>query len=409
MLSRRQVITGAAGLAAGSALAGCTNAAGAAGTKWGEPGSSIGPMPSAPPVEVTFAPVADSKDVAPGEPIVVTAAGGTLQAVTVTAGNASVAGAVDTDQHTWRSTGDLAYGQTYTITVSVTNAAGASVQKTSTFSTLKPAQTTSVTFQANALTALKSGGTYGVGQIPIVRFSRVVADRAAAEKAVNIQTSPPVEGKFYWLDKQTLHWRPEKYFAAGSKITIGVKIFGVNLGNNVYGAANASTSYNIGVARIAIVDSVAHQVTVFQDGQQIRAFPCSTGKNAQVKAADGHTINYNTNSGPHVVLEKVQTVRMTSASYGLTDKKDPNFYDENVELCTRISYSGEYCHAAPWNGNIGRANTSHGCVNLRDADAKWVFDTFTVGDIVDVRGTPVTLSIGNGLGDWAVPWAQYGH
>jgi lipoprotein-anchoring transpeptidase ErfK/SrfK len=100
---------------------------------------------------------------------------------------------------------------------------------------------------------------------------------------------------------------------------------------------------------------------------------------------------------------------MSSASYGVTDKKDPNFYEEDVQLCTRISYSGEYCHAAPWNGNIGHANTSHGCVNLHDADAKWVFDTFAVGDIVDVRGTPVTLAVSNGLGDWAVPWAQYGH
>ena len=409
MLSRRQVITGAAGLAAGSALAGCGNGTGGAGTRWAEPGSSIGPMPSEPAVEVTFTPAADTKDVVPGSQIVVTAVLGTLQSVTVTAGKATVAGALDTDQRTWRSTGDLAYGQTYTITASVADATGAAVQKTSTFSTLKPAQTASVTFQANALSALKAGGTYGIGQIPIVRFSRAVGDRAAAEKAVTIKTTPAVKGKFFWLDKQTLHWRPEKFFAAGSKISIEVQVLGVNLGNNVYGAANVSTSYKIGPARIAVVDSVTHQVTVSIDGQQVRAFPCSTGKNQQIKAPDGHIINYNTNSGPHVVLEKVQTVRMTSASYGVTDKNDPNYYDEDVQLCTRISYSGEYCHAAPWNSNIGRANTSHGCVNLRDADAKWMFDTFAVGDIVDVRGTPVNLSVGNGLGDWAVPWAQYGH
>ncbi len=403
MLSRRQVITGAAGVAAGSAMAGCTNAAGAApGTRW------AAPSPSVPPVAVTFAPAAETKDVSPAEPIVVTAAGGTLQSVTVTAGNATVAGALDTDQRTWRSTGDLAYGQTYTITASVTNATGATSQQTSTFSTLKPGSTASVTFQANALTALKSGGTYGIGQLPIMRFSRPVADRGAAERAISIQVSPSVEGKFFWLDKQTLHWRSEKFFASGSKISIRVKMLGVNLGNNIYGAGNAGIDYNIGPARIAVVDSQTHQVAVFIDGQQVRSFPCSTGKNSTTKAADGHTINFNTNSGPHVVLEKVPTVRMTSASYGVTDKKDPNFYDEDVQLCVRISYSGEYTHAAPWNGNIGRANTSHGCVNLHDVDAKWMFDTFGVGDIVDVRGTPVTLNIGNGLGDWAIPWAQYG-
>jgi len=403
MLSRRQVITGVVGVTAGSAVAGCTGDGGTPAAHWAKP------SPSIPPVALTFAPAAETKDASPAEQVVVTASGGTLQSVTVTAGNASIAGALDTDQHTWRSTGDLAYGQTYTITVSAADPTGRTSQQTSTFSTLKPGSTAGVAFQANALAALRSGGTYGVGQLPIVRFSRAVADRGAAERAVTIETSPAVQGKFYWLDKQTLHWRPEKFFASGSKISIKVKGLGVNLGNNVYGAGNASIDYNIGPARIAVVDSVTHQVAVYINGQQVRSFPCSTGKNATTQAADGHTINFNTNSGPHVVLEKVQTVRMTSASYGVTDKNDPNFYDEDVQLCVRISYSGEYTHSAPWNGNIGRANTSHGCVNLHEVDAKWMFDNFGIGDVVDVRGTPVTLAIGNGLGDWAVPWAQYGH
>ena len=409
MLSRRQVVTGVVGVAAGSAVAGCTNAAGAnPAARWAEPGSSIGPTPSRPPVTVTFAPAAAATGVVPGQPVVVTADGGTLQSVTVTAGKSTLAGALDTDQRTWRSTGDLAYGQTYTITAVLADPSGTTAPQTSTFTTLKPGSTAGVTFQANALNALKNGGTYGVGQFPIIHFSRSVNDRAAAEKAVVIETSPPVEGKFFWLDKQTVHWRPEKYFASGSRISVTVKALGVNLGNNVYGAGNSSTSYTIGPSRLMIVDSQTHQATVYQDGQVIRTMPCSTGKNATTKAADGHTVNYNTNSGPHVVLEKVQTVTMSSASYGIIDPKDPNYYKEDVQLCTRISYSGEYCHAAPWNGQIGRANISHGCVNLRTADAQWVFDTFQVGDIVDVRGTPVTLSIGNGLGDWAVPWAQYG-
>jgi lipoprotein-anchoring transpeptidase ErfK/SrfK len=405
MLSRRQVITGAVGVAAGSVVAGCTSVPS---TRWGTPGSSVGPSSSGGSVALTFAPEADAKDVSPADPIVVTAAGGTLKSVSVTAGSTTVAGALDTDQRTWRSTGNLAYGQTYTITVSVADPSGATSQQTSTFSTLKPATTTSVAFQANALTGLKDGGTYGIGQIAIIRWSRPVADRAAAQKAVQVETTPPVDGKFFWLDKQTLHWRPEHFFASGTKVTVTVKALGVHLGNNAYGAGNASTSYTIGPARIAVVDSVTHQVTVTVDGQVVRTMPCSTGKNATTKAADGHTVNYNTNSGPHVVLNKQQTVHMTSASYGITDPNDPNYYAEDVQLCTRISYSGEFCHAAPWNHNIGRANTSHGCVNLHDVDAKWVFDTFNIGDIVDVRGTPVRLAIGNGLGDWAVPYEQYG-
>src|SRR2546430_60592 len=133
----------------------------------------------------------NAKTVPPVERMVVTApGGGPLKSVTVTAGNTTVAGTLDTDQRTWRSTADLAYGQTYTVTVAVADPSGATSQKTSTFTTLKPASTISMAFQANALTGLKSGGTYGIGQIPIVRFSRGVADKAAAEKAVVIETTP---------------------------------------------------------------------------------------------------------------------------------------------------------------------------------------------------------------------------
>src|SRR5207248_7297647 len=117
--SRRQVITGAVGVAAGSLAAGCTSAAGAhPSARWAEPGSTFTPggTPSAAPVTVTFTPAADTANVLPTDPVVVSATGGTLKAVTVTAGGTTVAGNLDADQHTWRSTGARAYGQTYTVT-----------------------------------------------------------------------------------------------------------------------------------------------------------------------------------------------------------------------------------------------------------------------------------------------------
>ena len=79
-----------------------------------------------------------------------------------------------------------------------------------------------------------------------------------------------------------------------------------------------------------------------------------------------------------------------------------------IEYCTRISYSGEFLHAAPWNRSLGRANKSHGCVNLSTADAKWVYENFIVGDVVDVKNSPRTLQIWNGLGDWTVSYDRYG-
>ncbi len=413
MASRRQVITGALGAAAGSALAGCTSAAGVhPQARWGEPGSTYTPggVPSTVhPVTVTFTPAAAASNVSPTDPVVVSAAGGTLKAVTVAAGGATVAGALGTDQHTWRSTGALAYGQTYTITATVADASGATADKTSTFSTVKPSTTTSVAFQANSLAVLRSGGTYGVGQVVVVRFNRSVADKAAAQKAVVVEASPSVEGRFFWLDKQTLHFRPEKYWAAGSRIAVKVNLLGVHLGNGNYGAGNDSISYNIGDSRVAVVDTSSYRMQVYINGQQVKDFPISAGKGGTTKASDGSTIDFSTRSGPHVVLERDQAVHMTSASYGITNPKDPNYYAEDISLCLRISYSGEYCHAAGWNiPDHGVRNVSHGCVNMNPEHAQWLYNTFTIGDVVEVRNSPVPLPVWDGLGDWAVPFGQYG-
>ena len=317
-----------------------------------------GGVPTVVPVNVTFTPAADAGNVSPTDRVVVSATGGTIRSVTVAAGGASVAGALETDQHTWRSTGQLAYRQTYTITATVADATGATADKTSTFSTIKPASTTSVAFQANALAMLKEGGSYGVGQVVVVRFGRPVADKAAAQKAVVVDASPNVDGRYFWLDKQTLHFRPEKYWAAGSKITVKANLLGVHLGNGAY---------------------------------------------------DGSTIDFWTHTGVHVVLERDQTVHMTSASYGIKDPKDPNYYAEDVSLCLRISYGGEYCHAAGWNvPDHGVRNVSHGCVNMNPEHAQWLYNTFTIGDVVEVTNTPVQLPVGDGIGDWNVRWSQYG-
>jgi lipoprotein-anchoring transpeptidase ErfK/SrfK len=412
MISRRKAIVGAAGVAgaaAGAALAGCGG-----GTPrtagWRAAGAPISPSPSpsAAPVSFTVTPAADSTDVSPGSQVVVAVAGGTLQTVSVAAGGKAVAGAMDTDGHTWRSTDPLSYGLTYTVTASLADRAGTTLQKTSSFTTLKPASTASITFQANAMQILKTGGTYGVGQPAIVRFSRAVTDKAAAEKAIVVQTSPAVDGKFFWLDKQTVHWRPAQYWAKGTTVKVSVNALGVNLGGGVYGAANASTNFTIGRSLIAYADNNSHYTQVFIDGVMVRNMACSMGKGGYTNTSDGTQIHFWTQDGVHVVLEKDKTVNMTSSSYGITNKSDPNYYDEDVQLCTRISYSGEYLHAAPWNmADHGVRNSSHGCINLSPADAQWVYDTFLLGDVVVVKNSPKPLPVWDGLGDWQVGYDQY--
>jgi lipoprotein-anchoring transpeptidase ErfK/SrfK len=407
MIQRRSVIIGALGIAAAAAAAGCSShrADGPGSSGWIEPVADT-EQPAAP-VRLNVTPARGATGVSPVKPVVVTAEQGTLQSVTVTAGKTKISGSLQADG-SWRSTDDLAYDNAYKVVATVADSKGTPSEHTSTFTTVKPHSLAKVTFQANAMSSLKTGHTYGAGQPVIIAFSRAV-NKAAAEKAIEIETSPAVKGKFYWADSKTVHWRPAKYWTGGTKIKVSVNLFGVKLGKETYGAKNASTHFEIGRQLIAISDNRKHLTKVYINGKLVRTMKSSFGKGGSTTGANGEHISYWTTGGPHVVLSKERVHSMSSASYGITDPKDPNYYEpEDIEYCTRITYSGEFLHAAPWNHSLGRANLSHGCVNLSVADAKWVYENFMIGDVVDVKNSPRKVQIWNGIGDWAVPYAKYG-
>lgn len=53
------------------------------------------------------------------------------------------------------------------------------------------------------------------------------------------------------------------------------------------------------------------------------------------------------------------------------------------------------------------SNTSHRCLNLNGANAKWFMDFSEPGDVVEVRNTggpPLQLAHN---GDWTLPWEQW--
>ena len=357
---------------------------------------------------MTFAPATGAANVSVTEAVTVSVSGGTIGAVAVTAAGKALAGSLDGEQRIWRSTAPLEYGQTYSVGLTVVDGKGTQSQQTSTFTTVKPASVANVSFQANSLQSLKNGGTYGVGQVVMVHFSKAVKDRVAAEKVMTVRAEPAVEGRWRWIDSQNAHWRPAQYWAAGTKVTAAVSVRGVDPGNGVWGAANATTSFAIGPSKIAIADSATKRMKVFFDGALVKDMPISMGKGGTVKGNKGETINYWTRSGVHVILEKAQNVRMTSASYGITDPKNPNFYDENITYCCRITYSGEYVHLADWNiPQHGKVNTSHGCINVGPDNAKWFYANMGPGDVVDVKGTPRQMALGDGIGDWTISWDKW--
>jgi lipoprotein-anchoring transpeptidase ErfK/SrfK len=405
-MNRRTMLAGASTVAAGALLAGCKDAAGGknnAAPSWNSPEAS-----KAPDAKVTIAPATNAADVSPADGVTVTVSDGTVQSVTVSGGGKTVAGSADSDNKVWKSTDPLAFNQTYTVTAIAVDAAGKQIQETATFTTVKPASTINATFQANALTAMKNGGTYGVGQPIILHLSKAPSDKAAVVKALQVTTEPAVEGRWNWTDNQTLQYRPEKYWAAGTKITVTGNLLGVAYGKGAYGSANVSLNVNIGSAKIAKADDTTHHMKIYVDGVQVKDFPISMGKGGTTKSTDGKTIDFWTRSGVHVVMTRELSHRMTSASYGVP-AGDPNAYDEIVELCCRISYSGEFVHAAPWSvADQGKRDVSHGCVNISKANAQWFYDNFTLGDVVEITGTPKQLPLYDSIGGWDVAWSQWG-
>jgi lipoprotein-anchoring transpeptidase ErfK/SrfK len=411
MLSRRKMLAAGAGIAAGTTLAACSDKGGKSSGTWSAGGSSGAPGGNggaAQAAKLTITPAADSKDVLPGSPVTVAIENGTLNTVTVAAGTKTLDGKIDDEKHNWTSSGTLSYGQTYTVTVAGVDGAGTAVNQTATFTTLKPTSTVSTTFQANPMLALKSGGVYGVGQPVIVFFNKNVKNQDAAEQAMKVTTEPAVEGKWHWVSAQSAHWRPEKYWVKGTKVTVAVNLLGVDLGNGVYGGGNSSANFSIGPARIAIADSNTHQMECYIDGQMVRKVPISMGKGGGTTGSKGEAIDFYTRTGVHVLMTKEPLVTMSSASFGITDKNNPNYYEEKIRLACRISLSGEYVHLADWNiPKQGKENSSHGCVNVGPANAQWFYDTFDVGDVVEVKNTPKNLPLTDGLGDWNVPYAQW--
>ena len=107
-------------------------------------------------------------------------------------------------------------------------------------------------------------------------------------------------------------------------------------------------------------------------------------------------------------IEKFETKRMNSETVGI-GKNNPEYYDiDDVKYAMRITYSGEFIHAAPWSvGSQGSANVSHGCTGMSTENARWLYDMTIRGDVVQYTGTDRPMTFTNGYGDWNESYAEY--
>ncbi|MFJ8646572.1 Ig-like domain-containing protein [Streptomyces sp. NPDC093546] len=305
-----------------------------------------------------------------------------------------LAGELSADGSRWRSTGSLTAGARYTVKVATEDRDGAPGARTLTFETAPAKKVLNVRFGPQA-------GTYGVGQ-PITAELNVPvrsrAGRAAVERSLRVRSTPAVEGSWYWVDDKKLHFRPKDFWPTGASVTATGKLAGVRIDGDLYGGPVKPLSLTIGDRIEAITDAASHQMTVKRNGQVINTIPVTTGKPG-----------FATRNGIKVVLGKEQFVRMRSTTVGIAAGSSES-YDLPVYWATRVTWSGEYVHAAPWSaGSHGFANVSHGCTGMSTSNAAWFFKTVRPGDIVAVvnsGGSPMD-PFGNGFGDWNIPWDKW--
>ncbi|MDT0399005.1 MULTISPECIES: Ig-like domain-containing protein [Streptomyces] len=335
----------------------------------------------------------------PDKPLEVVAEDSDGRITDVTAVDASgrhVTGELAADGSRWHSTSPLAADTQYTVRVSTEDEDGGSGRKVLTFTTGKSgtAKRLSVTFGPRA-------GTYGVGQPLTAELSEPVKDRAqraVVERSLKVESTPAVAGTWHWVDDKKLHYRPRDYWPAHATISVRSILEGLKVNDRLRGGRTEPLTIRTGDRVIAVTDAATHQLTVLKNDEEIKEIPVTTGKTG-----------FETRNGVKVVLGKEPFVRMRSTTVGIAEGSSES-YDLDVRFATRVTWSGEYVHAAPWSvDSQGYDNVSHGCVGMSTDNAEWFFDTVREGDIVKVENSAgeTMEPFGNGYGDWNLDWQQW--
>jgi lipoprotein-anchoring transpeptidase ErfK/SrfK len=367
---------------AGLAASACSGSSGTS-ASGGKPAEPAG-------LQVSITPANGTSGVTPSNGIKVTAAKGKLTNVTVTTGGDQVTGSMNAAGTVWHSTWALDVAQSYTVTAKAegTNAAGTSgktITRTSSFKTLTPSQT----FTTQVYEGYNQ--TYGVGMPIILYFNHQITDKAAVERALQVTSSKPVVGSWYWDDPCNmatvcLYFRPRSYWPADTTVSVTAHLDGVQGAPGVYGYHTLTQTFNIGSSLIVVASTVTHHMELYQNGQLIHTWPISTGRPGD-----------NTPNGTYLTIDKGNPVDMKGPGYNL-----------KVPWSVRFTWSGDYLHDAYWSvGEQGFTNVSHGCVNMAPADAEVYYKMEIPGDPVTVAGSPKAGTWDNGWTMWFLPWSKY--
>ncbi|WP_258062376.1 Ig-like domain-containing protein [Arthrobacter sp. B0490] len=353
--------------------------------------------PQAPAGEYTvgLTPTDEAYAVNPATVAAITVAGATLDAVELAprAGGTPVAGTLSADGTSWTATERLAFDTAYTFSYTVLDSAGQPQRETSSFTTVEPAN------EADASMFPRDGSTVGTGQPLEFSFSEPVTNRDAVEKAITVTSTSGQPGAFYWLTDTKVRYRPQTFWAPNSTITVESKLFGVDFGNGMIGNADTTMTVKTHNARLAVVDNTTKTMKVYLDGKLDRTFPITLG-----------TEEWPSTEGYMVVMEHYESTQFTAESIGLKPG-DPAYYPPTVvNHASRLSNGGAFVHEALPAAQValGNINVSHGCIGMSPEGAKYFYDTFGPGDVVQILNTGYgPMYVWDGFGDWNVPWDEW--
>ena len=375
----RRLVLAAAGTALVLSTAACS-ASGSAGSATAS-ASGAASASKSPDPQLTITPASGSRHARPDKGITVTAApGNKITNVTVRSAGDAIAGSLNAAGTVWHSTWALGVSQHYTVTATVTGSSGHKQTRTSSFRTLTPGSTNeTMIFEGDEQ-------TYGVGMPIILTFSQPVVDKAAVERALEVRTSKPVAGAWYWDGSQALDFRPENYWPAHTEVSFTGHFNGVQEAPGVYGNHTLTQSFKIGDSLIVVASTSSHFMKLYKNGALLHRWPISTGKPGD-----------NTPNGTYLTIEKGNPVLMKGPGYRL-----------KVPWSVRFTWSGDYLHDAFWSvGQQGFTNVSHGCVNMAPANAKEYYKMAVPGDPVTVTGSPRAGQWDNGWTEWFLSWHKF--
>jgi lipoprotein-anchoring transpeptidase ErfK/SrfK len=347
----------------------------------GDTGSKPGKAPAGPTVT---APTAGATDVPTSAEIVLAGANPSTTVALTEAAGAPVDGAMRPDSSAWVPATQLKYAMQYTAKVA---------DKTVSFTTMsKPANLVRVS------SAIGDDQVIGVAAPIVVNLGVDVPkdQRIAVQKRLFVISEPAQDGIWNWFNPREIHFRSRDYWQPGTKLSVRLATGGLPWGDKWYGASDVTVRATVGPKLEIMVDNATKQMTVTQDGQVLKTLPVSLGKPSSPSS-----------SGNMTVMVKNEWEWFDSATFGIPSDS-PGGYRTKVSWPMRLTWDGQYIHAAPWSvASQGKRNVSHGCTNVSMENADWLWHIAHVGDPVVIKGTEKGLDWGNGWTDWNVTWDQY--